>query len=85
MCLMENLATQELTICHRIAKPNPDLQDLQQGVAADTKADHAVVLEAGLEAATWAVVVVVVAEVARSMSPTFVSCPYLLLSTSVEQ
>lgn len=66
----------------RTVRPNLDLQGLQREVAADTKVDHAVALEADLGEATW--VVVAVAEVAKSMSPTFVSDLLFLLSTSVE-
>jgi hypothetical protein len=61
---------------NRIVKPNLDLQDPQRVVAADTTEDLVADLEAD-SAVEWVPVLLVV--VARFMSPTFVSSPFIFL------
>jgi hypothetical protein len=61
-------------------KPNLDSQDPQRAVAADTTEDLAADLEAD-SAVEWVPVLAVV--VAKSMSPTFVSNPFISSSTRV--
>lgn len=65
-----------LIYLNRIVKPNLDSQDPQRVAAADTTEDLVADLEAD-SAVEWVPVLVVV--VVRSMSPTFVSSPFIFL------
>jgi hypothetical protein len=64
-----------LIYLNRIVKPNLDSRDPQRGVAADTMEDLVADLEAD-SVVEWVPALVVLA---RSMSPTFVSSPFIFL------